>query len=132
MKHLLAVLFLVLVLGCSEKKSTDAEECYRLWSGMKSPKEIKVLKGSYWQSAHFTKEYIVFLEIQVSDRWAKQFITENKLIATGGNWSEPGNLPEWFKPPQLSKQWKLPDVSTDSRYFEDTITGRFFLYETQL
>lgn len=131
MKQLLSVLFLLIFFSCSEKNSTDAEECYRLWSGMKPPKEIKVLNGSYWQSAHFTKEYILFLEVQASDRWVKQFIKENKLIATGGDWWG-SNTPEWFKPRQSAKQWKLPDTSTDSRYFEDTITGRFFLYEVQL
>ncbi|HLO37051.1 MAG TPA: hypothetical protein VK173_01035 [Lacibacter sp.] len=132
MKQLLTVYLLSFLFSCSEKRSSDAEDCYRLWSGVKPPKEINVLNGSYWQSAHFTKEYILFLEIKANDEWVKQFIKENKLIPTGGNWWQPDDTPEWFKPTQSSKQWKLPDQQSDSRYFEDTIAGKLFLYEIQL
>ena len=132
MKQLLTILFLLLLFSCSEKRSSDAEECYRLWSGIKPPKEINVLNGSYWQSAHFTKEYILFLEIKAEDYWIKQFIKENKLVPANDKWVKPNNTPSWFVPTHSSRQWELPDQQTDSRYFEDTITGRFFLYEIQL
>ncbi len=132
MKQLLTILLLLLLFSCSEKISSDAEECYRLWSGIKPPKEINVLNGSYWQSAHFTKEYILFLEIKTNDEWIKQFIKENKLVLANDKWLQPNNMPAWFKPTNSSKQWRLPDQHAGSRYFEDTITGRFFLYEMQL
>ena len=118
--------------SCSEKRSTNAEECYRLWSGMKPPKEIKILNGSYWESAHFTKEYILFLELQATDEWRKLFKKENKLVPTEETWVKPANLPKWFVPTPSAKLWKLNDDYSESRYFEDTSTGKFYLYEIQL
>src|SRR5688500_8435827 len=98
MKQLLTILLLLLLFSCSEKISSDAEECYRLWSGIKPPKEINVVNGSYWQSAHFTKEYILFLEIKANDYWIKQFIKENKLVPANDKWAQPNKTPSWFVP----------------------------------
>jgi hypothetical protein len=45
------------------KKSIKAEKCYMLWTGEKPYKDVKVIHGKYWQSVHFTREYIVYLEL---------------------------------------------------------------------
>lgn len=89
MKQLLAVLFLLMFLSCSEKRSTDAEECYRLWSGTKPPKEVKLLNGSYWESPHFTKEYIMFLELEATDEWRKLMKENNKFVPAENDWEKP-------------------------------------------
>ncbi len=69
--------------SCVEKKSTNPTEVYRLWSGTQPPKEIKVLNGKYWQSAHWTKEYILFLELEAGKKfWEDLKKSKNLIIDT--------------------------------------------------
>lgn len=131
-KQLFLFLSFLFLFACSEKSSTNAEECYRLWSGMKPPKEVKVLNGSYWQSSHFTKEYIMFLELEATDEWRKLMRENNKFVLAEDDWEKPSDAPVWFTPARSLQKWKRKDDYSESRYFEDTIAKKFYFYEIQL
>jgi hypothetical protein len=55
----------------TEKTSENPNETYMLWSGEKPSNEIEVIRGKYWLSAHFTKEYIMYLELLASPVWRR-------------------------------------------------------------
>lgn len=59
----LATFFIVanILVGCFEKSTTDPVKTYQYWAGEKPGKEVQVLNGRYWESAHWTKEYIMYL-----------------------------------------------------------------------
>jgi hypothetical protein len=121
----------VLLGGCIEHKSEDPIECYRLWSGEEPPSDVKVLNAKYWQSPHWTKEYILYMELTAPSKWRKEFIKENHLTLDSNEWMPPSDIPHWFLPTTNYLQWKLYQ-SDESSIFEDTVTGKMFLYEIQL
>ena len=119
------------LLGCSEQKTDDPIQSYELWSGQKPDPTVNVLNGQYWQSAHWSKEYILYLEIQPSATWRKAFLKQNNLTL-GGDRDYPTEAPVWFKPSDNYRVWKSSTSDQDSRYFEDTLSGHMYLYEVQL
>lgn len=46
------ILIILISIGCAEKQTTDPIKTYEYWFGAKAPKEIKIIKGNYWRSAH--------------------------------------------------------------------------------
>ncbi len=115
-----------------EKNSEDPQEAYRLWSYEKPPKGINVIRGKYWQSSQFTKEYIVYLELNAPTYWRKEFIRRNNLIPNTIPVQLPGEAPSWFQPSKGYKVWVPSDFSQGSKYYEDTTSGHMFFYEIQL
>ena len=137
MKQLLkADIFLALVMifhiGCKEENSEDPIKVYTLWGGEKPPKEVQVIHGKYWQSAHWSKEYIMYLELKASPLWRKEFIKQNNLLKNKETKSIPSDAPLWFKPGNNFRILTVPGFSEGSIYFEDTISGKMFIYEIQL
>jgi hypothetical protein len=118
--------------GCIERKSENPTECYHLWSGEEPPSDIKVLHAKYWQSSHWTKEYILYMELTAPLKWRKNFIEQNHLVRDSTTWIAPSNAPYWFMPKTNYLKWRLYQSDEGSKYFEDTITGEMFLYEIQL
>lgn len=114
-----------------EKTSSRAEESYIMWSGEKPDKAVQVIHGKYWQSAHFTKEYIVCLELEVTPAWKKEFIKQNRLFNKQDYQNVPNDAPNWFNPPKKSKIWMKQD-DIGCVYYDDNTTGHFFIYEEQL
>jgi hypothetical protein len=132
--HYLFAFFLAVttsLTSCMEKNTTDAIEAYNLWGG-EVPKEVEVINGNYWQSAHFTKEYIMSLELKASPLWRKELIKQNNLVETKERTSIPSKAPTWFKPTESFKAFTQSGFSQGSVYFEDTVSGRMFIYEIQL
>lgn len=119
-------------ISCSEKRSDVANECYKLWAGERVPKEVKAINGLYWESSHWSKEFIVFLEIIASKEWRKQFIEQNKMILATDLWIRPDDIPDWFKPSDSFRQWILSNDKQGSRCFEDSVSGKVFIYQIQL
>lgn len=126
------LLILTAFISCSEKRSDVASECYKLWSGENAPKDVEVINGTYWESAHWSKEYIMFLELNASEDWRKEFIKQNKMILGTGHWNRPTDAPDWFKPSDSYRQWILPNDEQGSRCFEDSGSGKIFIYQIQL
>ncbi len=134
-KHLaIAVLLLTsaLMTSCSETKTTDAKEAYKYWSGENPTDDVDLLDGQYWQSPHWTKEYIMYLKLKPSKNWWDEFIKQNSLSVDTTKWTKPSDSPQWFNPTYNSIQYGQTDFSQGSRYFRDTATGICYIYEIQL
>ena len=127
------LLSIFLLTSCFEKRTSDAEEAFEYWSNLSSKNGIKILKGQYWQSAHWTKEYEVYLEIQTSPQWVAAFVKLNDLkITTSEVTRLPDDSPDWFKPRTGLKVYEPSDFSQGSIYFVDEKTGYMLFYEIQL
>lgn len=119
------------LVGCSERTTDDPIESYRLWSGRTPSTDVNVIHGRYWKSAHFTKEYILYMELKVSPKWRDEYLRQNALVQAEDKWVCPQDAPSWFKPPQNYRIWRLPQPYQRSRVFEDGM-GHMFIYEIQL
>jgi len=142
-KNGLLVFLLTLVFsgcGCSNsnksKVYTDSsgkkihlggQETFRYWAETEPTPETEVLNGQYWSSSHFTKEYILYMEIKAF--WIKDFAPENRLQRADSERDFPNDAPNWFKPPNDYEVWK---GDQGSRYFINSATGHMFMYEIQL
>jgi hypothetical protein len=118
--------------GCANKTTENPIEAYKLWAGEKPMNEVMVIHGKYWSSSHWSKEYIVYLEIKAPSIWRKEFFKQNELIHTRTNLEIPSDAPTWFKPTPNFKTWVSKDSIEGSKYFEDTASGHMFIYEIQL
>ena len=120
-----------LMMGCTETHTTDANECYSLWSGKKPETGLILLHGDYKQIGGFIKEYTLFMELKADSSWRSNFISINELIPDQDTWSPPADAPIWFKPDNRYKVWKDAKPFAESRYLEDTGTGKMFIYEVE-
>lgn len=127
---LIAAVFLLI--GCWERNSDDPNETYRMWSDEDPPENVEVIHGKYWQSAHFTKEYTMYMELNAPPTWRKEFIKQNRLVPDSVTALVPDKAPYWFKPAKKYKAWVPKGFNEGSVYFEDTVNGNMFLYEIQL
>ena len=64
LKYIFLLFFTVILTSCMEINSENPKEIFELWTGNELPKEIKLVNGKYWQSAHWTKEYEEYAEIK--------------------------------------------------------------------
>ena len=129
----LTLVSLVLVqTSCQRKRSENPGEVYRLWAGEAPPNDVKVLKGRYWESAHFAKEYIVYMELVAPREWIQNFIEQNKLKVETEDKEIPRDAPDWFKPPLKDILWTPSGFGKGSKYFIDSSYTHMFLYEVQL
>jgi hypothetical protein len=124
---------IVLFFGsCKEKKTDDPTKTYKFWSGGPPQKDIEVIHGKYWQSAQWSKEYIMYLEVKAPSSWRKQFIKQNNLVEIKESKNVPSDAPSWFSPGKNFRTWVPAAISQGSVYYEDTLTGKLFIYEIQL
>ena len=132
-KTITVFLLAIILTSCSEIKTDNPQETYKYWSGTNSPSDLKLLNGQYWQSAHWTKEYIMYLELKPSDKWWSDFLEQNYISVDNGDWTIPDDAPTWFKPSENSIRYGGDsDFDQGSRYFKDTLTGVCYIYEIQL
>ena len=132
-KLALIIITLFFLTGCSEVKTTDPQEVYRHWSGSEAPKDLQLVNGQYWESSHWSKEYIMYLKIRPTKTWEDEFISQNKLQVEKGSWSKSTDTPAWFNPTANSVMYSSGvNFDQGSRYFKDTLTGDFYIYEIQL
>jgi hypothetical protein len=122
---------LLILTGCWEKTSNNAEKSFALWAGQKPGKDVKAIHGKYRQSAHFTREYTVYLELAPTVQWKLAFIKENHLHITSNNPALPQDAPSWFINKKGLNVWRAKPDNGDL-YEEDSQTGHFFIYEEQL
>jgi hypothetical protein len=132
LRFFIIVLLVSTFTSCVEKRTEDPINAYKFWAGEKPPKEIEVINGKYWESPHFTKEYIMYLELNPSDEWKTEFIKQNDLVQPKIAPKDPPDAPSWFKPTKNCKLWVPTGYSQGSVYYEDTLTGHLFIYEIQL
>jgi hypothetical protein len=133
MKSRVYILFIgvVMLIGCFEKNTTDPSDAFKYWAGTRPPENMELTNGQYWESAHWTKEYIVYLKFKPSPIWLAEYIRQNSLFEYRESWKIPTDAPEWFRPPVSSIQYGNDDEGS-SCYFKDTLTGICYIYEIQL
>jgi hypothetical protein len=120
------------LIGCSEINTNDPKKAYKHWAGAYPPKDLNVLNGQYWESAHWTKEYIMFLKLKPTKEWWDEFLKQNDISVDKSEWTAPSDAPNWFNPTKNSIRYDRGDHFNQSRYFRDTLTGVCFIYEIQL
>lgn len=106
-----------------------ALETFRYWANEDPPSDFTVLNGQYWKSGHFTKEYIMYMELTVPTDMAKYFCEDNNLKQTKTDLKTPDGSPKWFNPPKGYEVWL---GTQGSKYFINPKTGHMFMYEVQL
>lgn len=94
---ILYLVILVAISSCMEKNTNNPERAYRYWLGEAPPKEVKVLKAKYWERAHWSKEYEVFIELKASAEWRAAVINQNNF-RQDSVYDVPGGAPSWFVP----------------------------------
>ena len=129
--NILLIFTLISLVSCTEKNTNDPIATYKLWAG-EAPKDVQVINGKYWQSSHWTKEYIMYLELKASPLWMNEFIKQNNLVESKERMAIPFDAPVWFKPNDSFKSLKQSEYGQGSAYFEDTLNGKMFIYEIQL
>jgi len=132
----LTIIFLtsLLLIGCDEFNTTNPTNVYKYWAGEEPPNDLKVLKGQYWESAHWTGEYIMYLKLEPTNEWWNKFLKQNYMSADTNEWAKPNDAPTWFIPSDNSIRYIRHDdyIDQGSRYFKDTITGVCYIFEIQL
>lgn len=119
--------------SCSEINTNNPIETYKYWSGTNPTKDLEVINGKYWQSGHWTREYIMYLKLKPTENWWNDFIKENNLTIDKGAWTKSSDSPEWFNHSESTIIYKQEgDFDQGSRYLKDTITGECYIYEIQL
>jgi len=132
----LTTIFLTLLLltSCDEINTNNPIKAYTYWAGEEPPGDLEVLKGQYWESAHWTEEYMMYLKLKPTNEWWDKFLKQNYMSADTEEWSVPNDAPTWFIPSNNSVRYIRQDTYFDqgSRYFKDTITGVCYIFEMQL
>jgi hypothetical protein len=131
-KKIMLLLSVAFLFRCTEIKTNEPIESYKYWAGSNPSGDIKVLNGNYWQSAHWSKEYILYLRLKTTDVWCSEFIKQNDLVVTREDWVMPQDAPEWFHPNRNCEIYKRRDNFYSSRYFRDKATGECYIYDIQL
>ncbi|MCK5467975.1 MAG: hypothetical protein KAI99_05700 [Cyclobacteriaceae bacterium] len=126
------ILSSILLTSCSEIRTNDAIGSYKYWAGTNPAENIEVLKGVYWQSGHWTREYILYLKLKPTNNWWDKFVKQNQLKIANEDWIRHTDTPDWFKPTDKIEVYKHADDFNDSRYFMDKATGECYIYEIQL
>src|SRR5580765_2563226 len=93
--HISILSSLILLTRCGTVTANNAEESYRRWAGQPIPKEVKVLKGHYWQSGHWSREYTVYLKLRPTKSWWSEFVKQNKLVSDTIQDFQFGDAPKW-------------------------------------
>lgn len=103
-----------------------ALETYRYWAGEEPGEDMQVLNGEYWASAHWSKEYTLYLELRfprardfVMGRGFEQ-LKEQQVIH---------GAPDWFDPPADYEVW---EGNQGSLYFLHPKKGHIYIFERQL
>ena len=126
------ILASILFTSCSEKRTSDPTDSYKYWAGTNPTSDVEVLKGAYWQSGHWTREYILYLKIKPTNKWWDEFVKQNKLQIDNGDFVKYSDPPDWFEVNDKMKIYRRADDLTDSRYFIDNVTGECYIFEIQL
>lgn len=118
--------------SCSEIRTEDPIDSYKYWAGTKPPQNLEIIQAKYWQSAHWTKEYILYLKLMPTEEWWSELVKQNNLIKDTGQWTVPTDSPEWFRLPDNVTLYRPENDFYQSRFFLDNQTGECYIYDIQL
>jgi hypothetical protein len=125
-------ILLIALTSCRQINCDDPYKSYEYWAGQKAPRTLKVINGQYWQSPHFTLEYILYLQVRPTKSWWTSFIKENNFVPDTNQWTPNDDAPKWFNPPKTCLKWKTADDFQGSRLLQDTVTKECYIYLIQL
>lgn len=103
-----------------------ALETYRYWAGEEPGEDMQVLNGEYWASAHWSKEYTLYLELRFPR--AKDFVMSKRFERSVEHQVIHG-APDWFDPPADYEVW---EGNLGSLYFLHPKKGHIYIFERQL
>ena len=140
-KYIFLLFFTALLTSCMEINSENPKEIFELWTGHQQPKEITLVNGKYWQSAHWTKEYEIYAEIKSTETWWNDFKINNQLSDFKSSFNneiqekfyknkneEIIKQPNWFNPEKSSEIF----IKGSSEFFWNSKTKTLFVHEIQL
>jgi hypothetical protein len=133
MKKIITLLFLTTILiSCLPVNTSNPENAFGYWSGMKPPEGMEIFEGKYNRSPHFTMEYEFILKFKPTEKWWKEYISINelKIDTIKNNWSKNIKLPKWFNTNENYTIYSKNDELDHSRYFINPSTGICYIYET--
>lgn len=123
----------MIVTSCSEIRTNNPTEVYKHWSGSAPSRDVELLNGQYWQSSHWTREYILFLNINATETWWAEFVDQNSLVIDNERLIKLTDKPKWFNPNKnMAVYRRAGSFDQGSRYFRNTETSECFIYEIQL
>ena len=125
------VVILATYAGCKEKNTDDPIKTYTFWSGESPPKDVQPIHGKYCQSSHWSKEYIMYMEVKATPLWLNEFIKQNNLVEIKNVEGLPSDAPSWFQPAKNSIIFTRSN-GQGSLYYDDSLKGKMFIYEIQL
>jgi len=109
--------------------------------GERVPKGVEVVHSRYWNSDHFTHEYVYFMEITATDEWWENYKRTNSLMQftlpsmPGGTWEGNSQFPNWFAPGSndLYEAWSVHGKGGTSMKIRVRKSDRhIFLHDKQL
>jgi hypothetical protein len=132
---LLAILLLgniSLSVGCFEKNTDDAKKAYKYWSGEKPPPNLRVINGHYWESAHWSTECVLYLEINAPQQWIEELMRTQNLEPSEENIHEMlyDNKPLWFKPNSRFKIYSPKGGLQNFTLYKDSTSGHIFIEDS--
>lgn len=133
-KKIILLCLTIIFISCLPVNTSNPENAFGYWSGMKPPEGMEIFEGKYNRSPHFTMEYEFILKFKPTEKWWNEYISLNELeIDTiKNNWSKHIKLPKWFK---VNEDYIIycknqNDEFDRSRYFINPSTGICYIYET--
>lgn len=105
--------------------TVGALETYRYWAGQDPDEDMEVLNGEYWSSAHWSKEYTLYLELRFPR--AEDFVM-GRNFTRAEEWHALQDAPEWFDP---TANYELWEGSLGSRYYLHPKKGHIYIFERQ-
>jgi hypothetical protein len=102
-----------------------ALETYRYWAGQDPDEDMEVLNGEYWSSAHWSKEYTLYLELRFPR--AEDFVMGRNFKRLDA-WRDLRDGPDWFDPPKHYEVW---EGSLGSLYYLHPKKGHIYIFERQ-
>ncbi len=131
-RKMIVLSLFVFLFSCFSTETSDPEKAYKYWAGQSPPEDLKLIKGEYYQSPHYTLEYEFFLKFKPTNNWWNAFIEQNNLEEDSLNeeWFKHDGFPKWFKPDNSYLIYSKNDEFDRSRCFINLENGVCYIYET--
>ena len=105
--------------------------------GQDPPEGVSVVHSYYWESDHFTHEFIYFFEVKASHQWLEAFLRERKAEPVAPQNARRFEVhydgtPDWFVPDPIESYdvWDKPGYH--GSIWEKKSDGHIYFYGVQL
>jgi len=122
----------ILCAGCLEIQTNKPSKAYENWANQVPPENVEVINGKYWQSAHWTLEYMAYLEIKTDSVWVNKLLENSKYVVSEKAIRFSSDKPEWFNPPKSYQVYVSDRRNIDSAFFVSTDKRHIFIFDIQI